>query len=157
MAFVDALTKQLEVPGDSGQWMKLRPLSFLEIEDAQVKGYIGLMRTVGEMSEVQETIRHIFDSAREAEAADIDDGEAEEPEEEPEDQDAEEPEKDPLDGLDLLTVLCAGVSEWSYDRPVNEANIRMLDEETARWAALEIVGLRSKADLEKASAPSTLL
>jgi|GEM_PF-2449143 len=153
MAFVDALTKQLEVPGEPGQWMKLRPLSFLEIETAQIKGYIALMRSVGEISEVEETIERVFEKARaaakrnepdEAEQADEDDSEADEVEAA-----IEEADQDPLKGLDQLTVLRLGIVEWSYDRPLDEANIRLLDEDTARWAATEIVGLRSQEDLEK--------
>lgn len=152
MAFVDAFAQQLDVPGEPGEWMQLRPLSFIELELAERASYINGMKLIGQMGDVRETIAMVEsirqDSADastkgdEAEAVSVAIAEAE---------------QDVLQGLDQLTVLRTGIMNWSYGRPVDETSIRLLDHETARWAAEKIVGLRKKADLEKASPPSTQL
>jgi len=58
----------------------------------------------------------------------------------------------PENKYDHLTVLRCGVTEWSYDVPV-ESGIEDLDEETAEWLFAEIVAfsVRSVAEV-KASA-----
>lgn len=159
--FVDALTQHLEVPGEPGEWMDLRPLSFLEIDEARVQGYIGMMETVGQMAPVQDQIQRIFTAAEAAKKRTAEAAAGEESEEESSDPEADAAlmaaDDDPLEGLDLTTVLKAGIVKWSYDRPVDEANISLLDEDTATWAAKAIVGIRSKESLGNSSAPSTTL
>ena len=44
----------------------------------------------------------------------------------------------PADGLDMATVLTAGVKSWSYEDPVTPENIRRLDEPTAMFAFAQI-------------------
>ncbi len=54
---------------------------------------------------------------------------------------------------DRGAVLNSGIVKWSYDEEVNSANIDALDEQTASWAAAEILSLnepRSEDDQKNA-------
>lgn len=165
--FVDEVTRTADVPGEPGQWMKFRMLSFLEQEEAGVQGYIGMMRTVERMQEVEGPITRIFEAVEKAKqrlAEEADEEKSDESAEEasePADPEVEEAlaeaEDDPLKGMDVMTVLRFGIMAWSYERPVDEASIRLLDPDTAAWAAKQIVGIHTKDELEKSSAPSTQL
>lgn len=153
MALVSVFTKRFAIPGEDGEWMDLRPLSFLEAEEAQTKGFMTMMRTVSNMRDIEgvfaEVARGMQKAAEEGESPEDDAGQRAIAET------VEEVEKDPLSGFDQLTVLCSGIVAWSYEEEVNEGSIRLLDTETARWAAREIVGLRDKESLGNSSAPST--
>lgn len=155
MALVKHLIRShVQIPHEPGEWMDLRPLTFMELDDAQMKGYVGMLKGVGEMEEVSATVVKIMAAQADAQA---ETAAATGDEEEGEVAAAVkrvEAEPDPLAGLDAYTVLCAGIVAWSYEDEVTPENIRLLDPETATWAAAEIVALKSKSDLEKASAPS---
>ena len=150
MGLVSAFTKRLEIPGESGQWMELRPLAFLEIEEAQRRGFMETLRLAFEMKDLADTITSVVEGLQKAVADSEPDAESE----------AivaamEKSEVDPLQGLDQLTVLVGGIVAWSYGVAVDEATIRLLETDTAHWAACEIVGLRTKDDLGNSSALST--
>jgi hypothetical protein len=126
----------LPIPDEPGEWMELRPLSYFEIAEARTAEMKAAIALVGDMPE---SVTSLARPSEDAERASV----------------AAEP--DPLAGLDLGTVLRLGIIAWSYPEEANEKNIKLLSEDTALWAAEQIVGLRSKASTGNISAPSTQL
>lgn len=47
--------------------------------------------------------------------------------------------KDPTGEYDQDMILHSGITDWSYDKACNAANIDDLDEPTAKWAFEEII------------------
>ncbi len=143
MAIVRQYVKQLDIPDEPGAWVKVRPLAWVEIQEATSKAYRESMQAAAELGEIQQKI---LDTSPEAKAA------------------AQERfDSDPLARYDQLTVLLGGLVGWSYTdedgQPleVSEENIKLLDPDTAYWAACEIVGLHTKEALGNSSSPSTEL
>jgi hypothetical protein len=154
---VDRHTKRLDVPGEPGEWVTIRRLTFGELADLRrlsgelfLEGLAGLPEDV---LEAQLRVQTQLSEARKAARA-----AAEEAGEEPEE---DLPDPDVLDGMDLLTILRSGVVAWSYHEesgepvPVEPATVAMLDERTARWLAREIMLLGKAADPLGDSSPST--
>ena len=154
---VDRHTKRLDVPGEPGEWVTIRRLSFGELHDLrQASGMKFLEELSGlpaDVLEMQLTVQAKIAEAKRAALADS--GEDVDPENDG------LPEPDALDGVDLLTVLRAGVIAWSYHEesgepvPVEAETVAMLDEATAKWLAREILLLGKEAAPLAGSSPST--
>lgn len=155
---VDRHTKRLSVPGEPGEWMDLRRLSFGELRQLRQQSGERFLEDLSglpeDVLEMQLTVQAKMDEARRAAAA--------EAEEKGEPSADDQPDPDVLDGMDVLFILQCGVVAWSYAEdsgdpvPVKEG-VALLDEETAGWAAREIMlmGRREDDVRLKGSSPST--
>ncbi len=125
MALVSQNVQQIEIPHEPGEWLNLRPLSWLQLTQAreiQTRTVLERMRAMG---------GEVVGEFREEPSAEV-----------PESED----ESDPLSNLDRRTVLRGGVVGWSYREKFNRDKLDDLDEETAEWAARTIIGLNQRTD-----------
>lgn len=113
--------REVPIPHEPGEWLKLRPLSWKQLDDARkartreaVKSSVEMTREMG--PELMAQIR----SARTETAA-------------------ESAPADPSEAYDRATLLRLGIVGWSYEEPVSPEAIDDLDEETAEWAARELL------------------
>ena len=113
------ITKQVDVPHESGEWFELRLLGWKQLDEAK------RVRTKQSFANIKEMGGDIFKAIQSARS---DDGAAV---------------ADPLAEYDLETVLLKGIVSWSYDEPVSPETIGNLDEQTAQWAARTILGIES--------------
>ena len=133
--FVSQYTTRIELPEEGeGAWVELRPLSWLEQQHAIDKGYIESMQAavaldwnavLGQAD--PEVLKAVADRVQ----------------------------ADPLADFDQLEVLKGGVVAWSFEEPVDEEHLKLLEPAIARRLAEQIVGLRREADLGNSSSPST--
>lgn len=155
---VDRHVKRLEVPGEPGAWVELRRLNFGELKDLRQQSGERFLEDLSglpaDVLEMQLTVQAKMAEAKKAAAAAADQSGS----------DAEDdlPDPDVLDGMDLLFVLRAGIVAWSYCEesgapvPVDAATVAMLDEDTARWAAREVLLVgKEVAAREKKGSPSS--
>ena len=106
------LTDQVGVPHEPGEWMKFRPLSWLDMQAARdARLTRALQRASGLLPEALEVLR---DETVQEEGASV-------------------------EQLDQAVILRSGIAEWSYGEPVSPETIGRLDERTAEWAYEEIV------------------
>lgn len=125
--------REVPIPHEAGEWLKLRPLSWKQLDDARkarqreaVKSSVEMTREMG--PELMAQIR----SART-------------------DAPAETAPGDPLDAYDRATLLRLGIVGWSYEEPVSAEAIDDLDEETAEWAARELIRPTTRTEDERLS------
>lgn len=130
VALVKNLSTTLQIPGEDGEWVKIRRLSYLELQNAReirTRAVFANMREMG--GEVMRELRSADTEAVEAAAS------------------------DPLNDYDVATLLKAGITEWSYPDAI-EHPARQLDPATAEWAAREILAYcgigRDEADRKNA-------
>jgi hypothetical protein len=125
MALTSSVVTRHEIPHEPGEWMRLRMLSWRELDLARQERVLAIARyhrSVG-----LDYLRDLQASAREPSADD--NGRA-----------AASPTADDLlASYDRGTLLRAGIVEWSYDPPVSPETIDALDEQTALWAARLLV------------------
>ena len=142
---VNTKAKRLDIPGEPGQWMELRPLSFAEEDRLRRESSAAFLAEMAAMPDAvmnaqmrmqtEDARRRREENARRAEAG------------EPALPDPDLPDPDLLDGQDLVTILECGIGAWSYAQPGEEemapvaGAVKMLDEGTARWAGREILRL----------------
>lgn len=154
---VDRHVKRLEVPGEPGEWMELRRLNFGDLRDLRQQSGERFLEDLSglpsDVLEMQLTVQAKMAEAKKAARAAA--------EESGEEADDDLPDPDVLDGMDLLFILGHGIVAWSYREesgepvPIAEA-VGMLDEETARWAAREILLVgKEVAEREKKGSPSS--
>lgn len=130
-----SVTQRQEIPGEPGEWMDLRQLGWYELADAQRarRGEsFDNIRLMGKdlWKTMQETRAEMGDAADQA--------------------------SDPLQSYDLETLLTMGIVAWSYPEPLGVESIRLLDPDTAEWAARRIIGkAESEADRKNGSGGST--
>lgn len=129
MAIVKNLVRKLVIPHEDDQWMRLRQLSWKELEENRDKKIDQFLARAKDMATAMDLIQ---------------------------DSDKEET-KDPLAEFDLGLLLVNGIVEWSYDDELTKENVEQLDEVTAKWAAKEIIGVPTDEELGKDSSPSTEL
>ena len=116
MGLVAETTRQrVDVPHEDGEWVEIAPLTWADLETA---------RRIKTEDAIKQAALFSADTLRGIQSQQ--DGAATAP--------------DPADGLDVATVLHAGVKAWSYAEPVTRENIDRLDEPTAQWAFAEIAG-----------------
>lgn len=120
------ITRKLDIPGEEGEWIKIRMLSgaMLEMaEDARTKAVFESIKAAG-----GEAFREVAISREERD-------------------DIVQKVTDPLNDYDIGMVLRFGIVEWSYPEKVSKA-VDDLDADTRKWAAREILAftLRDEAD-----------
>lgn len=116
-----------DIPGEPGQTMTLRQLGWRQLAECQEMKQITSLRTFRGMGDLLKSLQNDKADLEAQAAADRAEGKA--------------PEVDPLAKYDQATVLHFGVVAWSYPEKITPDNLDNLDEETARWAATEIVNL----------------
>lgn len=136
MALRRGIATRHEIPGEPGQWMELRQLGWAELDEARRARQSESFANIREMG--KDTFKVMQEVRRDVGGAD--DGPS-----------------DPLQTYDLGTLLKAGISAWSYEDEVSPMTIRLLDPDTAQWAARIIVGHKAEAEAERknGSEPST--
>ena len=103
--------KKVDVPHEDGEWFEIAPLSWAELETARRLKTDDAIKTAAMFD--AETLRGMQTTSEAAPAS-------------------------PSDGLDMASVLEAGIKRWSYSDPVSPENIKRLDEPTAMWAFEQI-------------------
>lgn len=119
------ITERKEIPHEPGQWMVFRLLSWRALEEARTTRLTGALRNLSGVADVMRELQTV----RAEETRDV--------------------QADPAAEFDRATLLRKSVQEWSYDVPVTPDALDDLDEQTAAWAAREIVGLHSRSETEK--------
>ena len=124
MALTKRLTRKIDIPHEPGEHLTIRQLGWRDLEAARQAQQRAAMRNVKDMG--GDVLKVLRDARGQAEIAQAD--------------------ADPLTAYDLGTLLHFGITGWSYTDdegkpvPVTPDTIDQLDEKTARWAALAIVG-----------------
>ena len=129
---VSGQTKRLDIPGEPGEWVEIKMLSWKELEAARS---VRLKSVMDDLSDVDtEKLRDLAGGT----ARDIDDA-------------------DDAGGsqYDRLALLSASVAAWSYHAEVSEANLELLDEASAAWMheQIEAFTTRTPAEGKGSSAP----
>ncbi len=119
-------TKQIEIPHEPGEWLKVRQLSGRALDEAREERSRRVLANARAMG--AEVMLAFQDVERPAST--------------------EPAEPDPLADYDVDTVLRCGIIAWSYQEKVKPETIADLDEQTRDWAAREILAMcqRSEAD-----------
>lgn len=121
---IKSVSKQITLPHEPGTTLTIRKLSFKECETAQVAKQKAALQIAREMG--ADLMKALQDSSAVAE-----------------DQPASQ-------RYDMYEVLCAGITQWSYDEPVTAENVALLDAESARYVFEQIVLLTDGAEPDKA-------
>jgi len=114
------ITERREIPHEPGQWMVFRLLSWRALQEARDTRQAIVLQSLKGVADV---LTEITKSRPEVEA-------------------------DPVAEFDRGTLLRKGIKEWSYDAALPDS-IDDLDEQTAAWAAEEIVGLHTRTEQER--------
>lgn len=114
MALVNNITKRLEIPHESGEWMEIKKLSWAQLEAASDVASMAALERIGKMG--GDVIAAIKGATVDQERA-------------------------PGSEYDKAAVLKSGILRWSYDAKVTTDTINQLDKETADWAFEQILGL----------------
>jgi hypothetical protein len=129
------VTERREIPHEPGEWFEIKLLSWQELEHARDTRSRKSLANIRDMG--QEVYGAIQQAAANAAAA-------------PADRNIE-------DNYDRMALLTTGVVGWSYPEPVSAETLGQLDEDTARWAMQNILGvtfMRSAEARKNADAPS---
>jgi hypothetical protein len=118
------ITKTVNIPHETGEWMTFRRLSGKAVERARAEFSREIVNVFG-----REMIEGMRDQST--------------------DEPAVETEPNPLAGLDVSTVLRAGITAWSYAPRVRPEDVDDLDEATRDWAAREIVALGAESEADR--------
>ncbi len=149
------ITRRIEHPSEDGVWFEVRVLNGEQVREARKAHEIAIMedgflqlRKLRGMKEFED-LREFFAPSK-SEAP---------PEDAPPDEVEPVPEVEPdlLAGYDRTTLNISGIVAWSYYKghPTPE-DVRDLDDETADWAAREIVPRpRTKDETGEGSGSST--
>lgn len=114
MAIVTNIVKRVEIPHEPGEWMEFKRLSWRQLENASDIATDALMQRLKAMGgDILQVLRQF----------------------------GREQAQNATQSYDRKAILLCGISKWSYDAPVNEETIDLLDEETAAWAFGEILEL----------------
>lgn len=127
MAIVTHITEERAVPHEPGQSFTFRRLGWQALAEAgearKRASFNDLKAMGGELFQALQTV----DRTEQAQA-----------------------EADPLTFYDRRTLLVAGIKGWSYEFPVNAETIAGLDDETAEWAAREILAISKPSQEQRA-------
>jgi len=113
MGVVTGITRRLEVPGEDGAHITIRMLSWLTLDRAR-------KAKLADLTDQMRALSGIELPKSDATVA-----------------------TDPFASYDRLTLLKAGITEWSYGTDVAPEE---LDDRTAEWAAREILDLSVPTD-----------
>ena len=119
------ITKRLDIPGEEGEWIKIRMLSgtMLELaEETRTKAVLSTIKAAG-----GEAFREVTISR--------------------EDREEIVRQVDPLNDYDVDTLLRFGIVEWSYPDKLSKA-IDDLDADTRKWAAQEILAFTKQTEAD---------
>jgi hypothetical protein len=105
--------QKVDVPHEDGEWFEIAPLSWADLETARRLKTDDAIKQAAMFD--ADTLRGMQSQAT-----------------------GESAPASPTEGLDVASVLRAGIKRWSYTDPVSEENIKRLDEPTAMWAFEEI-------------------
>lgn len=119
-------TKRLDIPHEPGEYIEIRMLSARKREEAHDAKMQSIIRALSGGAD-------LFKSAMESG-----------PDEPKAEKDPSE--KDPLTSFDKWMILRAGIVSWSYNAKVRPDTIDDLDEETADWAAREILAFGAQTE-----------
>lgn len=126
MALTRGQTEEVAIPHEPGHWLRLRKLSWTQLDEARrAKG----RKVLRNMANDPEAVKLLA----EVQAINADKPAATTPAE------ALTVPADPLDEYDQQTLLEFGVVGWSYDEDVTPESIADLDEVTAEWAARQVL------------------
>lgn len=132
------VTERVDLPHEPGQFVVVRHLNWLQIEEAKRARTRAVLERAREVQDligvVQAASPEVVAQATDAAAADV------------------------LSGYDAATLLREGVTGWSYPEPVTPENVADLDEVTKDLVARAVVLLfsrRSEEESKNGSAPST--
>lgn len=128
MARVTGITKRLDVPNEPGQWIEIRMLSWLKLEEAKKARLATIAEQARTFSGIDLTTAAANASQEDLAAA-----------------------QDRVASYDRMTLLREGLMAWSYTGDVDPAD---LDEPTAEWAARAILDL-SLPDESDTKGPSS--
>lgn len=109
MGLIIGILEKKNIPHEPGEFMEIRKLSWMELEEARQCRQDKALETVKKLQGMT-----LPTAARSADLA-----------------------ADPFESCDLATLLRLGIVAWSYPASVKD-NIEMLDETTAQWAAREV-------------------
>lgn len=134
MALRSGVASRHQIPHEPGEWMDLRQLGWAELDEARRAKQSDSFKNIREMGDAFTTIQ------RAQKEIGGDGGPT-----------------DPMQQYDLGTVLKLGITAWSYPDDVSPVTIRLLDPQTAEWAARAIVGVgtESEAERKNGSEPSS--
>lgn len=143
MGLAGRISEPIEVPGEPGEWIKVKDLTYSELREvvtaAQTRRF-AFLREQGDVLAIIDKARAerpdvIAEATSEADAVEV----------------------DPLAGYDLDTLLRLGLAGWSYTAELDPTQLTL---ETARFAAIEVLRYsgqlpETKAERKNGSSPST--
>lgn len=133
MALIDRTQgRRIDIPHEPGEWLSVRRLTWEEIASAKSIKQSQTFRDITVIG--SEAMKQLEGMTSESIAQAL---------------------ADPLAQLDIGTVLTHGVVGWSYSADVTPENVKLLDEATAKFAALEIVQPQSEEQRKNGSSVST--
>lgn len=136
MPFVDEMpTRQLEIPGEPGEWFEVRELSWKELEECRRE------RSRQRMARVREMGGDVLKAVAEAEQAG-------EHEKEIEEARAENTRAEALDSFDRELLVTKSVVGWSFEARFQATRLAKLDEHTFTWLFETIVAIYLPSDEE---------
>lgn len=128
MALVNPIPVKVDIPHEPGQWCEFRRLSWKQLKEARKKN------EAESREEAKALGAELFGALMRSSGDDKDDAAKAERLE----RIAAERKWRP-DQFDRDTVLTKGLVAWSYDVPLGNDAIGQLDEQTAEWAAHQII------------------
>lgn len=130
------ITATRDIPGEPGQTMTLRQLSWRHLAEAQEAKAVGGLRQFRGLADVLTAIQ----SSNRTDTQQSADLQAKA---------AEQQAADPTAQYDIAIVLHYGIVGWSYPDKLNADSIDSLDAATAKWAATEIITMGKPAPEEE--------
>ena len=120
--------QKVDVPHEDGEWFEIVPLSWADLESARRLKTDDAIKQAAMFD--AETLKGIQSNSETATTS-------------------------PSDGLDMATVLNAGIKRWSYNDAVSPETINRLDERTALWAfdAIATRSVMSEDEQKNGAAP----
>ena len=130
------ITERLDVPGEEGQWIEVRRLSWKHLADARKARQEAVFATVRAMG--GEVLKSLPSRCSKGCGEEKHEGRCT-----PVAQRADQAATDPVNEFDIETLLQSAVVGWSYEETVSKDTISDLSEPTANWLAAEIVRLNT--------------
>lgn len=126
------ITDKRDIPHEPGEWIEIRKLSWIDLDDAREARQAAVFGNVKAMG--GEVMAALPKRCKKGCGEEKHDGACPPPEERADDSAA-----DPTNEYDQNIMLHRGIVAWSYEEPSSGANIDTLDEVTAHWIHGELV------------------
>lgn len=120
------ITTRREIPHEPGEWMVFQLLSWRALQEARDTRQAAALKSISGVADVVRELQSARTSV-EVQAAEV----------------------DPLTEFDRGTLLRKGIKAWSYPPEPTQQTIDELDEQTAVWAAREILSLHTRTEQER--------